>query len=471
MQSNRLFAVSVLSALAAGCDSGTPSATSMPTVVDYNWHVRPILSENCFICHGPSDVDRKAGLRLDTADFALAELSESVGKYAIVPGDPGSSELMRRIIADNVDDRMPPLESHKDALNGQEIAVLEQWIAEGAEYKPHWAFIPVVRPAEPASTFAEVAKNPIDQFVHAKLVQMQLSPASAASPDTLVNRVSLALTGLPPSLEEVDAFVAGPSEAAYENLVDRLLESSAYGEHMATAWLDVARYAESDGFFDDVMDRTVYPWRDWVIDAFNSNMPFDDFSRWQLAGDLIPNATNDQVLATAFGRLGQRSTENGAVDEEYRIEYALERTQLVGTTYLGLSVGCARCHDHKYDPIAQKDFYALSGFFNSLDERGFYSPGYSSTAGPSLLFSPETDIEAELKVARAALAAAEGEYERVFADAVASAATDAAALSAEPRRLVPQIESAIDSATVAYYPFESAEPAEIETQLITSTLR
>jgi len=452
--------------LAAACGLPKPSLTGVPEVVDYNWHVRPILSENCFICHGPSDVDRKADLRLDMAASAFAELPRSPGKYPIVAGDPDSSELIRRITAEDADDRMPPPESHKNALTRRDVAILEQWIAGGAAYKPHWAFIPVSRPDVPVSPFGQRTENPIDHFVHARLPLVGLSPAPPASPEALINRVALALTGLPPTLDEVDAFVADPSGAAYESLVDRLLESTGYGERMATAWLDVARYAESDGFFDDVMERTVYPWRDWVIDAFNTNMPLDEFSRWQLAGDLIPNATKDQILATAFGRLGQRSTENGVVDEEYRIEYALERTQLLGTAYLGLSVGCARCHDHKYDPIAQRDFYALSGFFNSIDERGFYSPGYSSTAGPSLLFATDDDTEAQLNAARTARKAAEDQYQRSLEAAMASYAPEAAMLVGNTARLQALIEAAVDAATVAYYPFDSAASGDPNTQRI-----
>jgi len=453
--------------LITGCESRNPGSADVPEVVDYNWHVRPILSENCFICHGPSERDRKAGLRLDVPESAFAELAESPGKHAIVSGDPNASELIGRITAEYADDRMPPPGSHKDALTEQEVAILQNWVASGAQYKPHWAFIPVSRPEVPVSPFADLGKNPIDHFVRSKLPQIGLSHAPPASPETLINRVSLALTGLPPTLEEVDAFVADPSERAYENFVDRLLASPRYGEHMATAWLDVARYAESDGFFDDVMDRTVYPWRDWVIEAFNNNMPFDEFSRSQLAGDLIPNATKDQILATAFGRLGQRSTENGVVDEEYRIEYALERTQLVGTAYLGLSVGCARCHDHKYDPIAQNDFYALSGFFNSVDERGFYSPGYSSTAGPSLLLASDDDTEAQLNAARAALKIAERQYQRTLDSAVDAYAPEAATfIETNPPRFRELIESAVGAATVAYYPFESAESGDPKTQFI-----
>ena len=452
---------------AAGCESQSLSSPGVPEVVDYNWHVHPILSENCLICHGPSDVDRQAGLRLDRAETAFAELPESPGRYAVVPGNPGSSELIRRIGAASADERMPPPESHKDALSTQEVAILERWVADGAQYKPHWAFIPVAKPDVPDSPFGDRVRNPIDNFVQSRLPQAGLTPAPTASADTLINRVSLVLTGLPPTLEEVDAFVADSSERAYENLVDRLLASPRYGERMATVWLDVARYAESDGFFDDVMDRTVYPWRDWVIEAFNGNMPFDEFSRWQLAGDLMPDATRDQKLATAFGRLGQRSTENGVVDEEYRIEYVLERTELIGTAYLGLSVGCARCHDHKYDPIAQRDFYALSGFFNSIDERGFYSPGYSSTAGPSLLFSVDDDAEAQLNDARRALAAAEDRYEHALETAERTYASDAATLiESNTPRLHELVASALDTATVAHYPFDAATSADPETQLI-----
>jgi hypothetical protein len=462
-----LYALSI-SLFIAGCGSSSPTTVAdLPAAVDYNWHVRPILAENCLICHGFSETDRKAGFRLDVADSAFAELPESPGKFAIVPGDPDASELIRRITAAAEDVRMPPPESHKESLSESDVAILERWIAGGAEYKPHWAFIPLSPPMLPKSPFAERVENAIDLFVHARLPEIGLEPAAQASPETLVNRVFLALTGLPPTLEEVDAFIEDTRDDAYENLVDRLLQSPNYGERMATEWLDVARYAESDGFFDDVMDRTVYPWRDWVINAFNTNMPYDEFSRWQLAGDLLPNATQEQILATAFGRLGQRSTENGVVDEEYRVEYALERTQLVGTAFVGLSVGCARCHDHKYDPIAQKDFYALSGFFNSIDERGFYSPGYSSTAGPSLLYSTDDSTQTQMRIAREAVAASEARHDAALAAAISDAQPGAAELAADEGNDLQQlIESALSSALVAYYPFDSAVSGDHDSQKI-----
>ena len=236
------------------------------------------------------------------------------------------------------------------------------------------------------------ARSEIDRFIVGRLQREGLGLSREADKETLINRVSLTLTGLPPTLDEVDAFLKDTSPIAYEKLVDRLLASPAYGERMAAYWLDVARYSESDGFLDDLHDRLFWPYRDWVISAFNRNMPFDQFGTWQIAGDLMPSHTKEQQLATAFLRVGKRTTENGAIDEEYRVEYTIDRANTIGTGFLGLTTGCARCHDHKYDPISQKDFYSLTGFFNSNDEPGYYAPGSSGvTAGPTLNWTDRDD--------------------------------------------------------------------------------
>ena len=251
------------------------------------------------------------------------------------------------------------------------------------------------------TTFATQTDGGIDNFVLARLEDEGLAPAGEADKETLINRVSFTLTGLPPTLSDVDAFLTDDRPDAYEKFVDRLLASSQYAEHMASYWMDLARWSESDGFLDDHHDRFLWPWRDWVIQAFQRNMPFDQFGVWQLAGDLLPNATPEQILATAFLRLGKRSTENGAIADEYKAEYMVERTDnAVGTAFLGLTVGCARCHDHKYDPIGQRDYYALGAFFNSNDEPGVYAPGYSGIQdGPTLAW-PTDDQRAGIEVAR-----------------------------------------------------------------------
>jgi hypothetical protein len=352
-----------------------PAPVVPARVVDYNWDVRPILSEYCFRCHGPDEKSRRANLRLDQADSAYAALTGGRGeRHAIVPGRPDESEMMKRLTHQTPALRMPPSVTNK-VVSAEQIDTLRQWIAQGAQYKPHWAYITPLKPPVPQPRGAGRGLTDIDRFVVSRLEREGLALSPQADKETLINRVSLALTGLPPTLAEVDAFVKDSSANAYEKVVDRLLGSAAYGERMAGYWMDVARYSESDGFLDDRHDRLFWPYRDWVISAFNRNMPFDEFGTWQLAGDLMPSHTKEQKLATAFMRVGKRTTENGAIDEEYRVEYVVDRTNTVGTAFLGLTVGCARCHDHKYDPISHKDFYSLSGFFNSTDEPGFYAPG------------------------------------------------------------------------------------------------
>ena len=297
--------MSLLTAAAlCGCSAPNPDLGSLTSdEIDYNWHVRPILSENCFNCHGPDPASREAGLRLDLGELAVQELPETPGRYAIVPGDAARSELVRRIRATNADERMPPESTHK-TLSAQQIAILEQWIENGAEYRPHWAFIPPERPAVPQLPSGANAENDIDRFVLRRLERDGLAPSAQADKETLISRVTLTLTGLPPTLDEIDAFVADASPDAYERLVDRLLDSPAYAERMTDYWLDLARFSETDGFLDDHHDRLLWPWRDWVIDSFARNRPFDEFGTWQLAGDLMPDAAREQILATAYLRVG-----------------------------------------------------------------------------------------------------------------------------------------------------------------------
>ncbi len=374
-----------------------PAAEPVTRRIDYNWDVRPILSDNCFRCHGPDEKSRQAGLRLDTAEGAYAALRRP-GTFAVVPGMPADSQMIFRITHANAAVRMPPQTTNK-VLSPQQIEILRAWIAQGAEYKPHWAFLAPQKAALPAVPAGPSVLNEIDRFVQARLAREGLTLSPPADKETLINRVTLTLTGLPPTLAEVDAFLKDTSPQAYEKVVDRLLASTAYGEHMGEQWLDVGRYAESDGFLDDLHDRLLWPYRDWVIGALNKNMPFDQFATWQLAGDLLPNATKEQKLATAFLRLGKRTNENGAIDEEYRVEYAVDRAVTIGTGFLAMTVGCARCHDHKYDPIPTKDFYSLTGFFNSTDEPGFYAPGRTGvTPGPTLQWA---DAATEKKIADA----------------------------------------------------------------------
>ena len=447
----------------AGCMPGGPDVAGVPDDIDYNWHVRPILSENCFQCHGPDAQAREASLRLDVGELAVGRLEGPRERYAIVPGDPDDSELIWRISTDSSEDVMPPTETGK-TLTETEKAILRQWIDEGAEYRPHWAFIPPEAVVPPTVEREDRAVNAIDRFVLRRLELAEMNPSPEADRETLINRLSLTLTGLPPTLADVDAFVADTNPDAYERLVDRLLASPRYAEHMAAYWMDLARFSESDGFLDDHHDRTLWPWRDWVIDAFAANMPFDEFGTWQLAGDLLPNATREQILATAYLRVGKRTTENGAIEEEYKAEYMIERTDnALGTAFMGLTLGCARCHDHKYDPISQRDYYSLGAFFNSNDEPGVYAPGFSGIQGGPTLPWPDADMQAEID----RLAREIGLAERAFADALDGAMIAAGSVAVtlvgrSPRAIAAALAASTDAALAAHYPLDAARPAALE---------
>jgi hypothetical protein len=363
----------------------------LPDRVAFNYHIKPILSDRCFACHGPDRNARSTEFRLDTEEGAFAALIESKGEHAIVSGDPHNSEIFRRIVSEDPEYQMPPPESNL-TLSSREVALITKWIEQGAEWKKHWSFIPPEDPELPKVKNSSWVKNDIDRFVLGRLEQEGLQPSSQADKEQLIRRVTFDLTGLPPTLEEIDAFIADKSGNAYGKVVDRLLGSKAYGERMAIEWMDVARYADSHGYQADGL-RTMWPWRDWVIDAYNNDMPFDQFVTWQLAGDLLPNATREQILATAFNRNHAFNSEAGAVDEEFRTEYVLDRTNTLGKAFLGLTLECARCHDHKYDPILQKDYYKLSAFFNNVKELGVGSA--DGNAGPTVLL-PEKEVEEKL---------------------------------------------------------------------------
>jgi hypothetical protein len=363
----------------SGCRSSAPLIAGVPERVDFNFHVRPILSDRCFKCHGPDDRARKASLRLDLKDNAFGDLPS--GRRAIVAGRPGRSELVRRITSTDPKVMMPTPASHL-TLDEVEKAILVRWIEQGAEWKTHWAFIPPARPPLPAVRTEGWGRNDIDRFVLAALEAKDLKPAPEADRETLIRRVTFDLTGLPPAIEEIDRFLADKAPDAYERLVDRLLASPRYGERMAADWLDVARYADSHGYQDDGM-RTMWPWRDWVISAFNRNLAFDDFITWQLAGDLLPNPTYEQILATGFNRNHMQTQEGGVVPEEYRTEYVVDRVNTFGRAFLGISTECARCHDHKYDPLTQKEYFRLFSFFNSVNEVGQIP--YSGVPSPTVM--------------------------------------------------------------------------------------
>ena len=329
--------------------------------LDFNRDVRPILSDNCFACHGFDAKKRKADLRLDTPEGAYTAID---GTYPIKPGDAQASTIIQRALSTDEDEVMPPPETHKKLTSAQ-IDLLKRWINEGAEYKKHWSFEPPVKSALPVIEKPKVeVRNGIDAFIQDRLQKEGLPPSPEAGKETLIRRVTLDLTGLPPTLEEVDAFLADTSPDAYEKLVTRLLKSQRYGEHMGRYWLDAARYADTHGLHLD-NERSMWPYRDWVVRAFNDNLPFDDFTIWQLAGDLLPEATMDQKIASGFNRCNVTTSEGGSINEEFVFRYAVDRTDTTVAVWMGLTAGCAVCHDHKFDPITQKEFYQLYAFFNS----------------------------------------------------------------------------------------------------------
>ncbi len=383
----------LLWAYACNLDQKEESVESIPAVVDFNFHVKPILSDRCFACHGPDENAREADLRLDTEAGAFAAIGELKDHYAIVPGDPEKSAMVHRIRHSDPEERMPPPESNL-SLSETEIRILEKWIEQGAEWKNHWSFIPPEKAELPQSSSSDWIKNPIDNFVLARLQEMNLQPSPPASREALIRRVTLDLTGLPPELNDIDNFIQDQDTKAFEKVVDRLLASSDFGERMAVEWLDVARYADTNGYQDDLY-RTMWPWRDWVIQAFNSNMPIDEFIKWQIAGDMFENASYQQILATAFNRNHMITQEGGVIDEEYRVEYVADRTNTTGSAFLGLTLECARCHDHKYDPISTKDYYSVFSFYNNVPEKG--QVAYNGVPAPSLKI-PEEEIAKIRKV-------------------------------------------------------------------------
>jgi Protein of unknown function (DUF1553)/Protein of unknown function (DUF1549)/Planctomycete cytochrome C len=371
--------------------------------VDYNRDVRPILAENCYACHGPDANARKAGLRLDRKEEALRERN---GGAAVVPGDLDSSELVLRIVDDDPDARMPPPKSGK-ALTQAQVETLRRWVAEGAEWRGHWAFIPPKRPTVPEVTDPRWSHNPIDAFLLKTMQGRGLKPSPEADKVALIRRLSLDLTGLPPTIAEVDAFVADDRPQAYEALVDRLLASPHYGERMAQAWLDAARYADTNGYHID-NHRDIWKYRDWVINAFNANLPFDRFTVEQVAGDLLPDASIDQKIASGFHRNTMVNFEGGADPEEYLTKYIGDRVSTTATVFLGVTMACAECHDHKYDPFTQKDFYRFYAFFNGIAEQGL--DGNKESPAPRLKV-PTPEQSSRLAELRADLAKANSKLE------------------------------------------------------------
>ena len=362
-----------------------------PAAIEFNRDIRPLLSDKCFFCHGPDARQRKAGLRLDTEAGALAKLEN--GDRAIVPGDLEKSELYQRLISDEPETKMPPPKSGH-SLTPAQIDLFKHWILSGAKWQKHWSFIPVQRPDLPVVHNLAWCRNPIDRFVLARLEREGFRPSPEADRITLIRRLSIDLTGIPPTPEEVDRFLQDKSPHAYENAVDRLLASPRYGERMAMRWLDGARYADTSGYQTDG-PRDMWRWRDWVIEAYNSNMPFDQFTIEQLAGDLLPHPTVEQRIATGFNRNHRGNAEGGIIPEEYAVEYVADRAETTATVWLGLTMMCSRCHSHKFDPLTQKDFYRLFAFFNNIPERG-RALKYGNS--PPYMPAPTQEQQAKLKL-------------------------------------------------------------------------
>ncbi|CAN0449405.1 unnamed protein product, partial [Laminaria digitata] len=413
---------------------------SLPETVDFNYHIRPILSDRCYKCHGPDENTRETELRLDTEEGAFSQLTESPRGRAIVAGSLRRSEVAHRIVSEDPDYAMPPPESNLK-LTAYETGLIRKWIDQGAEWKEHWAFIPPEKPGLPVVTVEDWPKNEIDYFILSKLESKNIQPSEEADQERLFRRLHLDLTGLPPSVQDIDAFLADTSEDAYEKVVDKLLGTTAYAERMAVDWMDIARYADSHGYHADGY-RMMWPWRDWVIKAFDENMSYDEFIKLQLAGDLLPDATAEQKLATAFHRNHQMTGEGGIVDEEYRLEYVADRTNTTARAFMGLTMECARCHDHKFDPVTQKEYYQMSAFFNNVNEVGM--TGNDGNAGPMLLlFEGDEEMQYEaLQDSISALADLIEQRKRVVAERVKNEAGE--------------VSLSLEKGLVAHYPMDKS---------------
>ncbi len=361
--SHYLLALCTVTACGLTPVSGFPQTTQPVSPVDFREQIQPLLAGHCFACHGPDEQERQAGLRLD--------LEEGAKESVIVPGLSADSELVKRIFSDDPDTVMPPPDSNRP-LTAEQKELLRRWIDQGAGWQQHWAFEPIRAVEPPATDSPWAAENPIDRFVLARLAEHGLEPSPPADRRTLIRRAWFDLIGIGPTPQQVQAFVDDTSDRAWERVIDELLASPHYGEQMAVAWLDAARFADTNGFQNDFV-RSMWPWRDWVIDAFNKNLPYNDFIVQQIAGDMLPDPTPSQLTATGFNRNNRSNTEGGSIDEEWRIENCIDRVEATSATFLGLTMGCARCHDHKYDPFSQKEFYQFFAFFNNVDEQGVYN--------------------------------------------------------------------------------------------------
>lgn len=378
----------------ASCTGQSSSSYNLSSKdqISYNFHVRPILSDNCFACHGPDANKREAGLRLDLEEGAYAALKDNPAAHAIVPGDPGKSDVVQRILSTDPSLTMPPPTSNL-SLTADEVAIIQTWVEQGAVYEKHWSFVPPIKRPLPALDDPEWPNNAIDYFVLSKMTEKGLAPNPPALKVHLLKRLSLDLTGLPPTPALMESFVADERPDAYDSMVDKLLDEPSFGEKLAVLWMDIARYSDSYGYQDDNI-RTQWPYRDWVIQAFNKNLPYNQFITWQLAGDLLPKANKEQILATAFNRNHKYTEEGGVIDEEYRVEYILDKTNTFSKSILGMTVECAQCHDHKYDPISQENYFQLFAFFNNTPEKGYEGDvSQSQPAKTPIMFIDQEDTD------------------------------------------------------------------------------
>ena len=362
------------------------------TEVDFNFDVKPILSDKCYTCHGPDDKARKANLRLDIESGFYKSLEDNPNHYVINKNSPEKSEILNRINSENASYVMPPPESNLK-LSDREKEVLKKWVDQGGNWEPHWAYTKPKLPNIPEIDIENWASNEIDYFIAKKLNSVGMNPSEKEEKEILIRRAYFDLIGLPPTIQEIDEFVSDNSNNAYEKVIDKLLESKSYGERMAAIWMDLSRYGDSHGYQDD-QERIMWPWRDWVIHAYNTNMTYDKFITWQMAGDMLPNATKEQIIASGFNRNHKITQEGGVVPEEYRVEYVADRTVTSAKIMMGLTVECARCHTHKYDPISHDEFFSLYSFFNNVDEDGLI--GYGITAPKPNLTIKKADIKKDL---------------------------------------------------------------------------
>ena len=360
--------------------------------VDFNFDVKPILSDKCYACHGPDDKVRKANLRLDLEKGFYNSLHDDNSKLVIDRKNPNESELIKRIYHEEASEVMPPPESNRKLTNNEK-EILKKWIEQGAQWQPHWSYTKPILPKIPKTTFSNWCNNEIDFFIARKLETKGLKPSQNEEKEILIRRLYFDLVGLPPSLENIDDFLNDSSNNAYEKRVDQLLSSKSYGERMAAIWMDLARYGDSHGYQDD-QERIMWPWRDWVIHSFNTNLPYDKFITWQIAGDMLPDATKEQILASGFNRNHKITQEGGVVPEEYRVEYVADRAITTSKIMMGLTIECARCHSHKFDPISHEDFFSFYSFFNNVDEDGLII--YGETAPKPNLTIKKADIKGEL---------------------------------------------------------------------------